>query len=223
MKPLLLLHTAKLISITPDAEKIIAHCARVSSPKQTNEKIEGLLKYCATHGHWSVFEMATMTVEITTTRAISPQILRHRSFNFGEFSQRYSDPSQASDNPLPSLLDSINQMEFRLQDTKNRQNSIEVSQQDFTKFKTRALFLAKISNKLYQDMAGAGIAKEVARGILPLNVPTRLYMSGTIRSWIHYLQVRAGDATQKEHRLIAESIKTLFKKELPTIGNAVDI
>ena len=216
-----MIHTAKLISITPDAEKTIAHCARVSSPHQTNEKIEGLLKYCATHGHWSVFEMATMVVEITTTRAISPQILRHRSFNFQEFSQRYSDPSQVSETPLPSLIQSIQRMEFRLQDTKNRQNSIEVDQQDFTKFKTRALFLAKVSNKLYQDMLVSGIAKEVARGILPLNTPTRLYMSGTIRSWIHYIGIRSGEATQKEHRLIAESIKTLFKRELPTIGKAV--
>lgn len=216
------MHSARLIWITPEAESIIAYCARVSSKKQNNPNILKLLQYCANHGHWSIFEMASMCVEVTTTRAISPQILRHRSFSFQEFSQRYSDPSQASDNPLPSMVDTVYEQEIRLQDRKNRQNSIEVDQSEFFDFKKRSAYIASLSQQLYDDMMEANIAKEVARGVLLINTPTRLYMSGTIRSWIHYLSVRADEATQKEHRVIADSILDILSREAPIVHQFIE-
>jgi len=218
------LHSAKLIHITDNAEDLIAYMARVSSTNQTNPNYTKLLSYCLNHGHFSIFEMASMCVEITTTRAIETQIIRHRSFSFQSLSQRYSNPSTAGYEPLPSLLQSAMATDWRLQDTKNRQNSIEpteLQQQEFAKFSTRFAELAKCSQDLYDDLLDAGIAKECARGVLSLNQPTRLYMHGTIRSWIHYLQVRTKPDVQKEHRLIANSISSVFKCQMPIIHKAL--
>ena len=204
------------ISTTPDAEKIIGYIARVSNPSnQQNPKVEGLLKYCIQHGHWSVFEQATLTVEINTTRAIGAQILRHRSFTFQEFSQRYADSSLLSEKiPLPEL---------RRQDTKNRQNSID----DIDAF-TRQNFQIKMQRhfeqgmNLYQEMLDASIAKECARNVLPLCVPTRMYMTGNLRNWIHYISLREKNGTQKEHMEIAKAIKKIFVAEFPVISSALD-
>ena len=202
----------KLIWITPEAEQQIEYCARVSNPKG-QDKIDTtgkLLRYLVTHKHWSPFEMASACVEITTTRDISAQILRHRSFSFQEFSQRYA-----------STVDGLGGLEIphlRRQDTTNRQ----ASHDDLTREATQA-FYRRISSAfediehLYQEMLSAGIAKECARKILPMNSPTRLYMSGTIRSWIHYLSVRKGPETQLEHRMIATQINQLLNKEMPNL------
>lgn len=212
------IHSARLVTLTPDAEKNIAYMARVSSKKQENEKIAGLLRYCMTHGHWSIFEMAHMSVEIITTRAIETQILRHRSFSFQSFSQRYSDPSDKS-HSLPSLRESVRNLDFRLQDTKNRQNSIETDQ-DFSSIESRCLMLIHLTQALYDDMIMAGIAKECARNLLPACQPTKMYMTGSIRSWIHYLNVRCKPDSQKEHRMVADSIKAILADELPIIFEA---
>lgn len=214
------LHTAKFVHVTPDAEALIAFQARVSSKNQTNEKIARLLSYCLEHNHFSIFEMASMAVEITTTRAIETQILRHRSFSFQSLSQRYSRPDEAGYEPLPSLLQSAMETDWRLQDYKNRQNSLMPSDsqsRQFAKYTARFAELAKEAQALYDDMLDAGIAKECARGVLPINQPTRLYMHGTIRSWIHYLQVRTKPDVQLEHRAVANSIADIMKKELPII------
>ena len=183
----------KLISVTPDAEKTMAYVARVSNPNnQENPNYAKLLGYCIKHNHWSVFEQGFMTLEIETTRGLAAQILRHRSFTYQEFSQRYADSSLLSETiPLPEL---------RRQDTKNRQNSID----DVDAF-TRQEFEIKMRKHfdeamvLYQSMLDMGIAKECARFVLPLATPTRLYMSGSCRSWIHYIQLRSANGTQKEH------------------------
>jgi thymidylate synthase (FAD) len=203
---------ASLVWITPDAEKHIVYCARVSNPKsqQEGKNPERLLNYLIKHKHWSPFEMASMCVEINTTRDISAQILRHRSFSFQEFSQRYSEVQQRPE--LPNL---------RRQDLTNRQNSID----DFVdegnsgrlSFEQRIAHLYSASYKIYQDLLDAGVAKECARKVLPMNSPTRLYMSGTIRSWIHYVSVRANEDTQLEHRQIALLIKEILCRELPSI------
>ena len=190
------------ISVTPDAEKTIGYIARVSNPNnQENPKVEKLLAYCIKHGHWSVFEQATMTVEINTTRAIAQQILLHRSFTYQEFSQRYADSKLLGfDNiPLPDL---------RRQDDKNRQNSID-DVDPFTKQKFEILMQHhfKAGMELYQDMLDAGIAKECARNVLPLCVPTRMYMTGNLRNWIHYISLREKNGTQQEHMDIAKAIK----------------
>ena len=205
------MHSAKLIWITPEAEKIIAYCARVSNPaNQDNPDYQGLLKYCIKHKHWSIFEMASMCVEIETTRAISPQILRHRSFTFQEFSMRYA---QAVDAPIPQI---------RRQDEKNRQNSI-----DDIPFELRAKYYDKINQHfeqgfdLYEEMLAAGVAKETARAVLPLNTATRLYMSGTIRSWLHYVDLRGDNGTQLEHMQIARCIGDILDDEVPTIARAM--
>ena len=205
----------KLISVTPDAEKHIAYVARVSNPQnQENEKFAGLLRYCIQHGHWSVFEQAFMTLEINTTRGLAAQILRHRSFTYQEFSQRYQDVSHIrEDIPLPEL---------RSQDTKNRQNSIDDVDSDVVKRfnkKMRSHFDASID--LYKEMLHAGIAKECARFVLPLATPTKLYMTGSIRSWIHYIDLRSGHGTQKEHMDIAEGCKDIFKEQFPIISEAL--
>ena len=206
------------ISVTPDAEKTIGYIARVSNPNnQENPKVAGLLKYCIQHGHWSVFEQATMTVEINTTRAIAAQILRHRSFTYQEFSQRYADSS------LLGFGDSIPLPDLRRQDTKNRQNSIDdidpFVRQEF-QIKMQKLF--KDSMELYQEMLDRDIAKECARNVLPLCVPTRMYMTGNLRNWIHYIQLREKNGTQKEHMDIAIAIKKIFTKEFPIISSALD-
>ena len=206
----------KLISVTPDAEKHMAYVARVSNPKnQDNEKFAGLLKYCIQHGHWSVFEQAHMTVEIETTRGLAAQILRHRSFTYQEFSQRYADSSLLGDTiPLPDL---------RRQDTKNRQNSIDdVDQfvkQDF-ELKMQRHFVDGM--KLYKEMLDAGIAKECARFVLPLATPTRLYMTGSVRSWVHYIDLRSAHGTQKEHMDVAKAIRNIFCDQFPTVAEALE-
>ena len=208
--------SVKLINVSPDAEKHMAYCARVSNPNnQENEKISGLLKYCIKHQHWSIFEQAFMTLEIETNRGIAAQILRHRSFTFQEFSQRYADSSM--------LADKIPMFDLRRQDTKNRQNSID----DIDPF-VRQEFQIKIQKhfeegmKLYQDMLDSDIAKECARFVLPLATPTRIYMSGSVRSWIHYIDLRSANGTQKEHMDIALACKEVFKEQFPTISEALE-
>ena len=208
------MHNAKLIWITPDAEQLIGKIARVSNPKnEDNPDVEKLIRYLIKHKHWSPFEMASMCVEIHTTRAISPQILRHRSFSFQEFSQRYAIPTDTFATVLPDL---------RRQDTTNRQNSIDDLPSEvveFLKARTDAHF--RDSVELYNYMLSKGVAKECARSVLPLNTVTRLYMSGTIRSWLHYVDLRGDNGTQKEHMSIARSIGEILDTELPTISRAM--
>ena len=206
----------KLISVTPDAENTMAYIARVSNPNnQENPNYAGLLRYCIQHEHWSVFEQATMTLEIGTNRGIAAQILRHRSFTFQEFSQRYADANLlAADIPIPEL---------RRQDTKNRQNSIDDLDPELVKaFQSRIRMLFSEASELYTDMVEAGIAKECARFALPLAVPTRLYMTGSCRSWIHYIALRSAHGTQKEHMEIAEACKEIFKVQFPTVAKALE-
>jgi len=213
---LILMTNVNLISVTPDAEKTIGYVARVSNPKnQDNPNVAGLLKYCIKHGHWSVFEQAHMTVEISTTRGLAAQILRHRSFTYQEFSQRYADSSMlAKEVPLPEL---------RRQDDKNRQNSIDdldpLVVEDFN-LKMQRHFVDGM--KLYKEMLDAGVAKECARFVLPLATPTKLYMTGSIRSWIHYIDLRSAHGTQKEHMQIAESCRDIFIEQFPIIAEALE-
>ena len=197
----------KLISLTPDAEKHIAYCARVSSPNQDNPDYAGLLKYCIKHGHWSIFEQAHATVEIQTTRAIAAQILRHRSFNFQEHSQRYSEAMTCS--ILPA----------RRQDTKNRQSSHD-DLPEHTKdwFENAQREVWTLASNYYDNALRQGIAKECARFLLPLSTDTRMYMTGNIRSWIHYCMLRCGEDTQLEHRQIALDILQVLKDNLPVVG-----
>ncbi len=206
----------KLVSVTPDAEKHMAYCARVSNPKnQDNESFDGLLKYCIKHQHWSIFEQASMTVEINTTRGIAAQILRHRSFTFQEFSQRYADTNLLNESiPLPEL---------RRQDTKNRQNSTDDLDPELKRsFERRIKHVFADVMDLYDDMLNAGVAKECARFVLPLAVPTKLYMSGSIRSWIHYIDLRSAHGTQKEHMDIAEGVRCIFTCQFPKISSALE-
>jgi thymidylate synthase (FAD) len=205
----------KLISVTPDAEKNIAYCARVSNPNnQENEKIAGLLKYCINHKHWSIFEMAFMTLEINTTRGLAAQILRHRSFTYQEFSQRYADSSL--------LADQIPMFDLRRQDTKNRQNSID-DIDDFTKQELEIVIQRHFESAMdiYKQMLDLGIAKECARFVLPLATPTKIYMSGSVRSWIHYIDLRSANGTQKEHMDIANECKCIFAGQFPVIAEAL--
>ena len=205
----------KLINVSPDAEKLMAYCARVSNPNnQENENYAGLLRYCIKHQHWSIFEQAFMTLEINTTRGLAAQILRHRSFTFQEFSQRYADTNLLDANiPLPDL---------RRQDTKNRQNSIDDIPEDQSK-----MLLGRIQNyfneglDLYNELLREGIAKECARFVLPLATPTRIYMSGSVRSWVHYIDLRSGHGTQKEHMDIANACKSIFTEQFPTVSEAL--
>ena len=204
----------KLVSITPDAEKTMAYIARVSNPSnQDNEKFAGLLKYCIKHHHWSVFEQSSMTLEIETTRAIAAQILRHRSFTFQEFSQRYAASTALGDIPLPEL---------RRQDVKNRQNSTDDLDDELVEKLNRhmeTVFTASIN--LYIQMLEEGVAKECARMVLPLATPTRIYMTGSCRSWIHYINLRSAHGTQKEHMQIAEACREVFNTEYPTVAEAL--
>ena len=206
----------KLVQVTPDAEQTMAYIARVSNPKnQENPSFEGLLKYCIKHGHWSVFEQAYMTLEIETSRAIAAQILRHRSFTYQEFSQRYADSSLLADEiPLPKL---------RRQDTKNRQNSID-DIDPFVRQKYEILMQQHFEHgmKLYQQMLDDNIAKECARFVLPLAVPTRIYMTGSVRSWIHYIELRSANGTQKEHMDIANDAKRVFCEQFPICAEALE-
>ena len=203
-----------LITVTPDAEKHIAYCARVSNPKnQENESIAGLLKYCIKHQHWSIFEQAFMTLEIETTRGLAAQILRHRSFTYQEFSQRYAESTALGDIELPEL---------RRQDDKNRQNSIDdLDPKVVDKLNRQMNTLFSSAYSLYNQMLEAGVAKECARFVLPLATPTRLYMSGTVRSWLHYIELRTGHGTQKEHMEIANEWKSIFSEQFPTIASAM--
>jgi thymidylate synthase (FAD) len=206
----------KLVSVTPDAEKHIAYCARVSNPSnQENDNYAGLLRYCIKHRHWSIFEQAFMTVEIETTRGLAAQILRHRSFTFQEFSQRYADSSLLSETiPLPEL---------RRQDTKNRQNSIDDLDEEFVRLSQKQIqTYFEQGMSLYQHLLENGVAKECARFVLPLATPTRLYMSGSLRSWMHYIDLRSANGTQKEHMEIAEMCKALFSEQFPVIAEALE-
>ena len=206
----------KFISITPDAEKMMAYIARVSNPSnQQNENYSGLLKYCIKHNHWSVFEQSSMTLEIETTRGLAAQILRHRSFTFQEFSQRYADTKLLDDKiPLPKL---------RKQDLKNRQNSTddldEFIVQDF-ELEMEKLFNS--SMQLYNKMLDSGVAKECARFVLPLATPTRLYMTGSCRSWVHYINLRSAHGTQKEHMDIAHKCRDIFVERFPNVSEALE-
>jgi thymidylate synthase (FAD) len=208
--------TVKLISVTPDAEQTMAYVARVSNPaNQDSENYAGLLRYCIKHNHWSVFEQAFMTLEIETNRGIAAQILRHRSFTFQEFSQRYADTNLITENiPVPDL---------RRQDTKNRQNSTD-DLGDYVKLKFQAEIaeLFAHSNNLYKRLLEAGVAKECARFVLPLATPTRIYMSGSCRNWIHYIQLREKNGTQKEHMDIALECKKVFSEQFPTVAEALE-
>ena len=205
----------QLITSTPDAEKSMAYIARVSNPKnQDNEDFSKLLGYCIKNEHWSVFEQAYMTLQIETTRGIAAQILRHRSFTFQEFSQRYADSRQLGEIPIPEL---------RRQDNKNRQNSIsDLSEGVINQFNKKIKHLFNLNKELYEEMLEAGIAKECARFVLPLATPTRIYMTGSCRSWIHYINLRSGHGTQKEHMDIAKECKNIFSKEYPVVSSALN-
>lgn len=205
----------KLISVTPDAEKNIAYCARVSNPNnQDNENYAKLLKYCIDHKHWSIFEMAFLTLEINTTRGLAAQILRHRSFTFQEFSQRYADASL--------LNEEIPLFELRRQDNKNRQNSIDdIDQETIVKWNTQIREHFAKGKAIYDGMIKDGIAKECARFVLPLATPTRLYMSGSLRSWVTYVALREKNGTQKEHIIIAKECKKVFCDQFPIISEAL--
>ena len=205
----------ELVSTTPDAEKTMAHIARVSNPNnQDNPNYAGLLRYCIQHEHWSVFEQSFMTLEIETTRGLAAQILRHRSFTFQEFSQRYADSN---------LLGEIELPELRRQDVKNRQNSIDNLDPAISdKLQKQMITLFSSSLALYNQMLESGVAKECARFVLPLATPTRLYMSGSCRSWIHYINLRSAHGTQKEHMDIANACKEVFMENYPTVSAALD-
>ena len=208
------MHSAKLIWVTPNAEALIGKIARVSNPKnEDNPNVERLLKYLIKHKHWSPFEMGSMCVEIHTTRAIAPQILRHRSFSFQEFSQRYAIPTDTFATVLPEL---------RRQDLENRQNSIDnLPEETIEYYKQRIDDHFREGVELYESLLHSDVAKECARSVLPLNTVTRLYMSGTIRSWLHYVDLRGANGTQTEHMQIAQSVREILDTELPTIARAM--
>ena len=201
----------KLVWITPDAEKFIAYCARVSNPaNQDNPDIEGLIKYCIKHKHWSPFQMANVCIEINTSRAITAQIARHSSFSIQEFSQRYAK------------VQSFEPIEIRRQDTKNRQNSIDDLPADLKEWwKTECDKVLEGASKLYSEAVAKGIAKECARMVLPMTSSSRMYLNGTVRSWLTYLMVRTGPETQKEHRDIAFAIKDILSEQMPLIARSV--
>lgn len=207
---------AKLIWITPDAEKLLGYIARVSNPQnQDNDNVEGLLRYMVKHQHWSPFEMASAVFEIETTRDIARQILRHRSFSFQEFSQRYADVS---------LLPAAQLRECRLQDTRNRQNSLTTDDQDkHDQWAQLQAIVSDVALAAYQQALKAGVAKEQARAVLPEGLtPSRLYMSGTLRSWMHYCHLRTQPETQKEHRIIAQSISDELALQVPAVWSAME-
>ena len=206
------MHKVNLVHITPNAEQLVAKMARVSNPaNQDNPDSTGLIRYLIKHKHWSPFEMVNMCVQIDTTRSIAAQILRHRSFSFQEFSQRYAKVDR-----------NISPPNIRRQDTKNRQNSIDdINEFTVQEFQLKANQLFDMSRHLYEEMLSAGIAKECARDVLPLCSPTTMYMNGTIRSFIHYCDLRCGNGTQYEHKLIADQVKALIKQQLPGIYRAM--
>ena len=208
----------KLIWATPNAEQMIGMMARVSNPdNQNNPDVTGLLKYCIKHKHWSIFEMSNLCVEINTTRGISPQILRHRSFTFQEFSQRYANTNSIGRIHCPQL---------RSQDLKNRQNSVDdldskLGKSQVADIKRRIAIHFEEAEHLYQELISKGVAKESARFLLPSAVPTRLYMNGTLRSWAHYIDLRSANGTQQEHKEIAEHCKQIFTEQFPIISSAL--
>jgi len=205
----------KFVSVTPDAEKMMAYIARVSNPSnQQNEKYAGLLKYCIKHNHWSVFEQSSMTLEIETTRGLAAQILRHRSFTFQEFSQRYADTKLLDAQiPVPDL---------RSQDDKNRQNSNDdIPQEKKEEYQALIARHFEDSMNLYNSLLENGVAKECARFVLPLATPTRLYMTGSCRSWIHYINLRSAHGTQKEHMEIVERARSEFVEQFPSVSEAL--
>ena len=208
------MHHANLIWITPDAEALVGKIARVSNPNnENNPEVEKLLKYLIKHKHWSPFEMCSMCVEIKTTRAIAAQILRHRSFSFQEFSQRYSIPTETFATVIPEL---------RRQDKKNRQNSVDdLPDETVDYYRQRIDDYFREGVKLYESLLHSDVAKECARSVLPLNTVTRLYMSGTIRSWLHYADLRGANGTQFEHMQIAQSVKEILEQEVPTIARSM--
>ena len=208
------MHSAKLIWITPDAEALVGKIARVSNPNnEDNPEVDKLIRYLIRHKHWSPFEMVSMCVEIHTTRAIAAQILRHRSFSFQEFSQRYAIPTDTFATVLPDL---------RRQDTKNRQNSIDdIEPQTKEYYDQRIDDHFREAVKLYESLLHSGVAKECARSVLPLNTVTRLYMSGTIRSWLHYVDLRGDNGTQREHMTIARAVGEILADQVPTIARAM--
>jgi thymidylate synthase (FAD) len=205
----------KLVTVTPEAEATMGYVARVSNPaNQDNPNVAGLLAYCIKHEHWSVFEQSFMTLEIETTRAIAAQILRHRSFTFQEFSQRYADTNLLSQHiPVPEL---------RRQDTKNRQNSTD-DLDGYLKLVLEAEIQEHFAKaqQLYNRLLNQGVAKECARNVLPLCTPTRIYMSGSCRSWIHYINLRSAHGTQKEHMEIAEDCRKVFVEQFPVVSEAL--
>ena len=205
----------KFVSITPDAEKMMAYIARVSNPSnQQNENYSGLLKYCIKHNHWSVFEQSSMTLEIETTRGLAAQILRHRSFTFQEFSQRYADTKLLdTEIPVPDL---------RSQDTKNRQNSNDdIPQEKKEEYQALIARHFEDSMNLYNSLLSEGVAKECARFVLPLATPTRLYMTGSCRSWIHYINLRSAHGTQKEHMDVVAQARSIFAEQFPAVSEAL--
>ena len=203
------------VNITADPEQTMAYIARVSNPSnQNNDNYAGLLRYCIKHQHWSVFEQSSMTLEIETTRGLAAQVLRHRSFTFQEFSQRYADSTQLGDIPIPEL---------RRQDIKNRQNSIsDLPEELKSKYINKIKEHFKKASNLYEEMLDAGIAKECSRFILPLATPTRIYMTGSCRSWIHYIKLRSANGTQEEHKQIALNCRKIFKENFPIVSKALD-
>ena len=206
----------KFVSITPDAEKMMAYIARVSNPSnQQNEKYAGLLQYCIKHNHWSVFEQSSMTLEIETTRGLAAQILRHRSFTFQEFSQRYADTKLLDTQiPVPDL---------RSQDLKNRQNSNDdIPQEKKEEYQAIIARHFEDSMNLYNALLDEGVAKECARFVLPLATPTRLYMTGSCRSWIHYINLRSAHGTQKEHMDVVEKARSIFVEQFPAVSEALE-
>jgi len=206
----------KFVSITPDAEKMMAYIARVSNPSnQQNENYSGLLKYCIKHNHWSVFEQSSMTLEIETTRGLAAQILRHRSFTFQEFSQRYADTKLLDTQiPVPDL---------RSQDLKNRQNSNDdIPQEKKEEYQALIARHFEDSMNLYNALLENGVAKECARFVLPLATPTRLYMTGSCRSWIHYINLRSAHGTQKEHMDVVEKARSIFVEQFPAVSEALE-
>jgi thymidylate synthase (FAD) len=218
LKLLAMNSSVKFVWSTPNAEQMIGMMARVSNPEnQHNPDVAKLLKYCIKHKHWSIFEMGNLCVEINTTRGISPQILRHRSYSFQEYSMRYSNTNKIGRIEVPHL---------RSQDYKNRQNSTDdleekIGEQKLAEFYRRIQEQFEDSEHLYQEMVSAGVAKECARFVLPLATPTRLYMNGTVRSWIHFIELRTGNGTQQEHKEIAESCKEIFKDKFPITSEAL--
>jgi len=206
------MHNVELVHVTPDAESLIAYMARVSNPNnQDNPESERLIKYLIKHRHWSPFEMVNMCVQIETTRSVAAQILRHRSFSFQEFSQRYAQVTE------PLLIPQL-----RRQDLKNRQNSTDdLNKTTVNEFNVKINSLFDLSQALYDEMLLAGVAKECARDILPLASPTKLYMNGTLRSWLHYTDLRCANGTQLEHKQIADQVKSLIEQQFPTVYAAM--